>query len=301
MFLGNSAWALPRDNPFELLPRLPEPISEEMGNTPFSPAPEIPHPADLNPFELYRNWHPTERAPDIFTLPNLNSTTIISSGPPVATTERFKNFMTGTLLFGAVLFGALLLLFRDVPAKVWESFKSQNLLHLHYRDTVHPVVSGYSLLYINTIVQIAIFGTLLLYRGQYLQTDRIGISLLILIVLTAVLLLTKHVMVFVLTQTFSAGVPGRLYNFTLLIYGIVLGWLLLPLNFCLLFVSTLLFMVLVYAAILFIALLYAYRYLRLLGLAQRLLYVFPFHFLLYICAVEILPALLLLRTFSRLF
>ncbi|MDV7393473.1 DUF4271 domain-containing protein, partial [Arthrospira platensis SPKY1] len=99
----------------------------------------------------------------------------------------------------------------------------------------------------------------------------------------------------VLGAIFPIQKETRLYNFTIIIFTIMLGVLLLGLNMFIAYMPAAYTQGFVYAAFAAIASLYLFRALRGLIIGQQFVYTYLFHFLLYLCAVEIAPVVVLAR------
>ncbi len=82
------------------------------------------------------------------------------------------------------------------------------------------------------------------------------------------------------------------YVFLILVFGVVLGIFLAPINIVLAYGPTEMQKGLISVAGVLIVLIYAFRALRGILIGNKFFVSHKFHFLLYICAVEILPLLL---------
>lgn len=105
----------------------------------------------------------------------------------------------------------------------------------------------------------------------------------------------KHFILYIIASVFPITKEVKLYNFIIIIAGIVIGLILAPINIFLAFVSTALSSWLVYLGIGVIVGVYLIRYLRSLFVSGSLLMLNQFHFLLYLCTVELAPAFILLK------
>jgi hypothetical protein len=80
-----------------------------------------------------------------------------------------------------------------------------------------------------------------------------------------------------------------------MLFNILLGLVLLPINILVGFAPESISKMAVYLGLGAILAIYGFRYLRGLSLGSRYLILHKFHFLLYLCAVEILPFIFLLK------
>jgi hypothetical protein len=111
----------------------------------------------------------------------------------------------------------------------------------------------------------------------------------------ALIYVIKHAILYTLAAIFPVSKEIKLYNFIIIITGIVIGLLLAPINIFMLFSSDSLTTMLVYTGLGIIALMYVVRVLRSFFVNASIILDNKFHFLLYLCAVEIAPALVLVK------
>jgi hypothetical protein len=108
--------------------------------------------------------------------------------------------------------------------------------------------------------------------------------------------LFKHVMINAVSYLFSEEQQARRYNFLIMVFNCVLGFFLVPFNFFIAFSAKGDYQIFIaFWMVGLVAIFYAYRALRSAGIGSKFLNSSPFHFLLYLCAVEIAPVLLLVK------
>jgi hypothetical protein len=105
----------------------------------------------------------------------------------------------------------------------------------------------------------------------------------------------KHLVLWLIGLIFPVNREVSRYNFIMLIFGSSLGLLLGPINILLAYGPQNLHEVLIWGTISTIGLVYAFRSVRSLWLAGRIFASHQFHFLLYICTVEIAPVLTVVK------
>lgn len=105
----------------------------------------------------------------------------------------------------------------------------------------------------------------------------------------------KHFVLYIISSVFPITKEIKLYNFIIIISGIVIGLVLAPANIFLAFSNPPLSNLLIYFGIAAIAVIYSIRLLRSLFVSGSLLMTNQFHFLLYICTVEIAPIFILVK------
>ncbi|MEL6143633.1 MAG: DUF4271 domain-containing protein, partial [Bacteroidota bacterium] len=110
-----------------------------------------------------------------------------------------------------------------------------------------------------------------------------------------VLIMGKHLLLSILSWLFPIDAELRKYNFAIMVFGIVIGMLLVPVNLLISYAPSGSTKTVVIMSILVLVGLYTLRSFRGLLIANRFIGTQPLHFLLYICAVEMAPVLILYR------
>jgi len=105
----------------------------------------------------------------------------------------------------------------------------------------------------------------------------------------------KHGLLFYIEKIFPISKEIKLYSFTIMIFSIVLGIALLPINIFAAFAPEGLTKMAIWIGLGSILAIYSFRSLRGLSIGSRYMMLHSFHFLLYLCAVEILPVLILVK------
>jgi hypothetical protein len=113
----------------------------------------------------------------------------------------------------------------------------------------------------------------------------------------AVAFLSKHLMLSVMRSLFPLENEIRKYNFLIIIFNCILGLFLVPFNLLIAFSAknSSQQLLLVSWMLGLVAIFYTYRSLRSSPMGAKFLIQSPFHFLLYLCTVEIAPLLLLIK------
>lgn len=194
---------------------------------------------------------------------------------------------------------------RKVVGKAWRGFLSDNGLAVAQREASGFVgLTPYFLLYGSFLLNAGMFMFLLvrLFRPESFNN---WLFLLICILAAGVIFLSKHILLNITSWLFPVGKEVQRYNFLIVIFNCVLGLFLLPFNFLLAFSSTPKDFDIVsadeYRSLLafwtlgLVTIFYVYRAVRSAGISSKFLADNKFHFLLYLCAVEIAPVLLLVK------
>ncbi len=269
------------DNPFELTPRLKEkpvtkitPEAEEKGN----------------PFELIT----PEKEKSVVKAP-------IVPKKVNPTEEAFGNnsFLLGVILFGLLAMAVLVTSLRPFLVKCYRAVLNENMLNQIYRERETGLFLPYFLLYILFFLHAGTFLFLLLKFAKI----SFAISPLLLVIgcvlFVALLFFLKHLILAVVGAIFPIKREVSIYSFTIMVYSIMLGMGLAPANLMIAYAPTQLISILIVATLIMIVLLYTVRAFRGLLLANNYLRFHIFHFLLYICTVEIVPVLVLYKMITN--
>ena len=111
----------------------------------------------------------------------------------------------------------------------------------------------------------------------------------------AALFAGKHLLMKILEAVLPAKKELRLYSFTIIIFSIALGILLIPFNLLIAYGPAEAVPGVITLALVAIGLLLGFRFVRGIFIGGRVLASNLFHFLLYICTVEIAPALIIAK------
>ncbi|MFN0215090.1 MAG: DUF4271 domain-containing protein [Saprospiraceae bacterium] len=284
-FLGLCATAQGQNsaNPFELLHRLPKELigSESKILLPANPFDVVPHRVPVAAESLAENKTEAYR--------------------PFAVLPRGGGLSGGMMAFLMLLAFSFLTFSvatnRSAVGKAWGGFLSENGFSVAQREASGFVGNTpYYLLYVNFLFNAGIFIFLVVHafhQDTYYNLLFLGFCLLG----AVVAFLSKHVILRAVRALFPVGTELRKYNFLIVIFNCVLGLFLVPFNLLIAFSakqeSDQLFLVSWMLGLM--AIFYFYRVLRAMPIAAKFLSQSPFHFLLYLCTVEIAPVLLLVK------
>jgi preprotein translocase subunit SecE len=262
-------------NPFELLHRLPKSESASA--------------ASRNPFDVVPH-----RVPGASKVASTNKT------------EDFKPFAilpVGNSLPNGLLFGILSAIFaflafsvaanRNVIEKAWRGFLNESSLSAAQREASGIVGSTpYYLLYTNFVLSAGMF---LFLVTKFFRAEKYNnLSFLAICVIgSGLFFLSKHVFLEIARVLYPVDAEARRYNFLIIIFNCVLGFFLLPFNFFIAFSSSTEYQgLLLFWMLGLISIFFLYRALRALSIGMKFL---GFHFLLYLCVVEIAPLAFVLK------
>lgn len=267
-------------NPFDLSHRLVRSVLPAPGNE------------ATNPFELVPH-----RVPGAGVAMARNETVRIN---PFAVLPRGGG-MSGSMLFSALLVVLAFLTFsvasnRTAVGKSWRAFLNDNALNVAQREASGLVGSTpYYMLFINYLANAGVFIFLMTRAFQGDQFNNLRF-LLTCILGISVLMLGKQLLVNIVSYLFSVPDEARRYNFLTVIFDCVLGLFLAPFNLMIAFSVQGDYQILMaFWMVGLLLVFYAYRTLRALSTGSKFLGSTPFHFLLYLCAVEIMPLVILAK------
>ncbi len=216
--------------------------------------------------------------------------------PAIKPINRPENpgFLFWFLLSVLLFFTAIISISRKRLEQVYHAFLNDNMLRQIHRTNKGMVSISYFLLYLLFFVNLGLF--IFLSAGQFgLVFSRHFTFLLLLISGIGLVFIAKHLLLFLVGKIFPIEKEIKLYNFTIMVFGIILGLLLLPSNLLITYAPPEIARIGVYVAVGAILAIYLFRSLRGLAIGSRYLMLHKFHFLLYLCAVEILPVIVLLK------
>lgn len=280
-FLPIMAGSQTASNPFEMVHRLPKTALSASGIA-----------APTNPFDVMPH-----RIPGLPEVLAKNTTEVFN---PFAVLPRGGNLPNGVLfsvllsIFGLLTFSVAAN--RSAVEKAWRGFLNDNALNLAQREASGIVGSTpYYMLYLNFLLNAGVF-IFLVTRIFQEETFNNLYFLLICIGGAFFTFLFKHVMLNYMSFLFSREQEIRRYNFLIIIFNCVLGLFLVPFNLLIAFSAKGDYQILlVFWMLGLVTIFYAYRAFRTGSIGSKFLSSSPFHFLLYLCTVEIAPVLLLVK------
>ena len=185
---------------------------------------------------------------------------------------------------------------RGAISNISKAITNENMLKLNHREERKGTVGHYIILYISYFINAAIFIYLMIYHLQG-QSGWTLFATLFGAVVGAYLL--KHIFLSILASAFPISREVSLYGFTIQTFNLFLGLVLIPFNLIIAFGPENIAIPLIYVSVVVIGLLLILRSFRGLLIAGRWVSSNLFHFLLYLCAFEILPILLLIKVIGN--
>jgi len=300
-------------NPFELSPRLPA------GGA--VPATTTAAPASSNPFDV-GTAAATAAAPAPATTDSATGGAVqanpfeVTAGtantppPPVRTpegaavapaTDTTDTAYQGTLLGMVVLvlgMGTLLFIFfRTLLYKTYTALFNDNLLSQLYRERKSGAIGQFVLSYLLFFMSAALF--LSLAAGHFGQLVHLSLWARFVLLLGVVggAYLLKHTVLALLGYIFPIEKEVSTYSFTIMIFGIAMGIVLMFGAVLLAYAQEAWHIWIIYGTGASLLLLLLLRSVRGLFISGRFIFNYKFHFISYLCAVELGPVLCLIKLF----
>ncbi len=278
------------ENPFDLIPRIKAEAAAKRaaGEGAYIPA---------NPFDIVRK---TE------TLPTIEETAALNISEQereyinvAAEKESFLRFFFIAFLSMLLLLTLTFIIFRTAFLKVWRAFLNDNILTQIHREQGAVAHLPYLLMNLLFCTNLALF-ILLSLRHSDIRLDFATNQGAFFAVLGGTLLVfcAKHLLLKVVAAVFPLRKELKLYAFTITVFCAILGLFLIPLNLFLAYAPDEVSRFAFWLTVAVFGLTYLFRSLRGFIIGGRYVGSHLFHFLLYICSVEIAPAILLVKYLS---
>lgn len=256
--------------------------------------PEVPMlDSSANPFDILRG---TNTQIDSTALANQKLIDPLSAAPSLLNKQTYsKNFLFWIFLLTLILMAFVVSSTRAAVQNAYQALLSDNALRQIHRQQIGWGNFGQFALYGLSWLNMGIFVFLMYYR--YVGQSPYGQFATFMLCLGGVSLvfLIKHAILFVIGYVFPIAKEIKLYNYIIIIGGIFLSLVLLPLNIFIAYSPDSLKELFIYGAFGIIGLVYLMRSLRSLSVARPYMLTNQFHFLLYLCAVEIAPIMILIK------
>lgn len=219
--------------------------------------------------------------------------------PKAKKSDRISsNALFWILIFLTLLFAVIINLNRIIISHLLKAWTNLNFSNLLLRDKKGPDQLLYVLLAI-----IFYFNAGLLLGVALDRFYNIPLTTSRLFIYTGAIIgiyVIRHLSLYWLAQIFSIGKEVRQYSFTIHIFNILNGVLLLIANYIIVFSPENFGNIVLYIVLLVLAIQFLYRNIRGLLLSAKYIVGDRVHFFLYLCTCEIVPWILCFVTISRL-
>ena len=292
LLFGHLLVAQNSSNPFEIVPRLDPTVQKTMEERKATGTPD-------NPFDIVRSGSSVERPAAIKPKAEevLPKEKVEENNAPVilGDDKNYRRFLFITVLVMMVILTFFFTLFRSIVGKAWQGFLNANMLNQLYRERSLVTNIPYLILYGLFFLNAGIFALLLTkYFGIPIVGSHIG-SLLICIGGIAAFFLMRHALLNIVGYIFPVEKETGVFSFSLNIFNIVIGLLLVPMILFVAYSPDSLAETLIPVFLFLLVAIYSYLILRGLLIANRYVLLHKFHFLLYICVVEIAPLMIVTK------
>ncbi len=282
LFCASSSFAQ-NSNPFEIKSRLKAPVEAENDKADQSPD-------NSNPFEIKRGQNTGAAAPAIIKKSKKNKR------KNRAADKKARQSFLFTVLIGLVIFIAILFtMLREYFWKVYDAFRNDNLLNQLQREQGFlpntPYLFWYSLFFLTS----GIFVFLLLDYSNSLPFDGYWLNLYACIGSVLAFFLFKHFLLSIIKWLFPIKKEISIYNFSIVIFNIIIGLILVPFVVFIGYGPSDLIKISFYISTGLVFITFVFRQLRGLFISGKYLILNKFHFLLYLCTVEIAPVIVLIK------
>ncbi|GJM34991.1 MAG: DUF4271 domain-containing protein [Saprospiraceae bacterium] len=244
-----------------------------------------------NPFDLHRN----KETPSSFRPKPVATPKVVAKPRPIeSNSTAYDSFLFSVMMVCLILLAVLLTLFRSLYSKISRAIFSDTMLNQLYRENPGMKIS-FIFLYSFFFINLSVFIFLLLRHYGITDNNTYWQFLGQIILGVSSLFTLKHVVLSLIAYIFPVEKEARLYSFTIMIFSIILGLILAPMNLFLAYTPPLITQTLLYFTFAIIVGIYGLRTLRGLFMTNKYLLFHKFHFLLYICTIEIAPVLVLAK------
>lgn len=209
-----------------------------------------------------------------------------------------RNLIFGTFIVLALFLTVVISFDRKVVNHILRSILNDNYLNMLHRDQKGRWPMQFVFLYVFFLANVALFIFLTVDRWEY---DQISANLLVLFLIVSLIYSFRHLSLNYLGNTFEITRETGQFSFTIMLFNIFLGLILMPINLFIAFAPEEISSIFIYIGLIIIILTFVLRQLRGLFIANRFLFNHQFHFILYFCTVEITPILVLIKFFQPYF
>ena len=256
----------------------------------------VPVSTSDNPFDIKASTAPlakTNKTIQPLTPKAAPSIAIITKAADPTTSQNFLFILTFSTLLILTVFVTLS---RDLIRKIYNALFNETSLKALHRDKGSINVLMYNLLYAMFVINLGIF-VFLCVRQYFLIGGSQWVTLLSCATAIGLIVAAKHSVLNAMMVVFPIYKELNLYNFIIMIFGIMMGCILAPMNVVLAYASpeTAKQFAIGIAAILFVF--FLLRYLRSILVTTKFVTTNILHYVLYIMAFEIAPVAIMLKLF----
>lgn len=296
LFFSSQLAAQNSNNPFEIVPRLDPVVLEATEKKKATGVPD-------NPFDMVRpssvvQPSPSPSPPKAALPPKFVEETHQNAPVLLGDDKSYRRFLFITVLVMLIVLTLLFTLFRLVISKAWQGFLNANILNQLYRERSLVTQAPYFILYSLFFLNAGIFAMLLTkYYNITIAQSNLG-ALALCVGGIGGFFLMRHAILSLVGYIFPVKKETGTYSFSLTIFNIIMGLMLVPMILLVAYSPDYLSQTLIPVFLFILLGIYFYLLLRGILLANRYVLLHKFHFLLYICAVEIAPLMIVIKWLS---
>lgn len=272
-------------NPFDLEPRLEAVAAKDSAKV---------IPISTNPFDIVaipNAGGQSTRGPSFQIRTEKNAKPLTAKDKET----NYRRFLFVTILIMFITLTLIVTIFRILIEKIWKAFLNDNLLNQLHREQSSGLALAYVILYLLFFINAGLFAFLAArHYGIMVSTSNLY-TLLLCIGGISGFFVAKHFVLWLAGFIFPIGKEVDSYQFTIMIFNIIIGLFLVPVVLFIAYAPKSTTDIVVYGALGILGLTYLFLYLRGLFISNRFIANNKFHFLLYLCAVEIAPILAILK------
>lgn len=295
LLLGNLSFSQSTGNPFELRPRLPEPTAPVAPSSTAEAAVVTGNPFELAP-RLERPANATATpAIQVALRPEAEAVTPDSTGNSKTAISGSLFLFNGLILLLTTL---LLIVSQRYVSRISRGLWNEEMMRSLYRDRAAGYFGQFLAGYGIYILSLSLFVFLAARHAGWITNTEFWAPYGEVALVVTGLVTLRHFALAALGHIFPVWEKTSRYSFSIMILGIAVGLALIPTNLLIAYAPDNLTTTAVYAGLGVLSIGYLFRAAWGLRIAKMYLFRRFFHFLLYLCAVEIAPVLFLYKLFT---
>jgi len=210
-------------------------------------------------------------------------------------TTATDGWILGLTMFILALTTFIFIFFRSLYSKIYGALLNDNQLSLLYRERKGGAMGRFFIAYGLFFLSGGFFIYLALVYFNFLPEEDVLKRFVWITASFAGVFILKHLVLALIGYVFPISKEVRLYSFSIMVFSIMLGVLMPFIDLILAYSTPEGKKIIIYIAGIIVVLVYLLRSLRSIFIANRFIFHFSFHFLLYLCAVEIAPVMILYK------
>ena len=245
-------------------------------------------PKSTNPFDIVAP-SPNAVQPKV-----TNNTPIVTVVPKKEKAQTSSSFLFIITISTLLLLTILVVLSRDVIRKSYLALFNETLMKSLHRERSSVNILIYTLLYSMFVINLGVFAFLCI-RHYFLINDSEWLTLLACLSVIGLVILLKHSVLRFMSAIFPISKEIDLYNFIIVVFGIIMGCVLAPMNIILAYASPETEKLMTYGIIAVLTAFFGLRYLRSLMVGAKFIGSNIVHFCIYVAAFEVMPAVIMVK------